>query len=218
MKLDEAPIFSMYRLTISTENRKRFLDVGQDNLLTSIKNEPGTLAMYSTHLASDTGTNFVFELYRDEVQYQIHANSPQFKRYGMVAKDILLGTEKTKLMPQYLYNEGPFKISENGERKAVLYHLNIQLSDVKHWQNLLSDAIVDLYHYGRGLLTFYAGTTNEELTDWMILIIYKDQSTVNAMKQSLQDILTEINLKLTKQVLVIDTIVSQDELEFSNDL
>lgn len=83
---------------------------------------------------------------------------------------------------------------------------------------MLSDAIVDLYHYGRGLLTFYAGTTNEELTDWMILIIYKDQSTMNAMKQSLQDILTEINLKLTKQVLVIDTIVSQDELEFSNDL
>lgn len=115
MKLDEAPIFSMYRLTISTENRKRFLDVGQDNLLTSIKNEPGTLAMYSTHLASNTGTNFVFELYRDEVQYQIHANSPQFKRYGAVAKDILLETEKTILTPQYLYNEGPFKISENGE-------------------------------------------------------------------------------------------------------
>lgn len=102
MNLQQAPIFRMYKLVINPDDRQAFLDEGANNFQTSFKNEANTLMMLSSHLDTAGTINFVFEMYKDNASYQIHANSPQFKRYGQLAQKIVKEKSLQELEPLFL--------------------------------------------------------------------------------------------------------------------
>ncbi|WP_334332877.1 hypothetical protein [Companilactobacillus sp. HBUAS59544] len=102
MNLKQAPIFRMYKLVIDSNNRQAFLDEGENNFQTSFETEANTLMMLSAHLDTVGTTNFVFEIYKDNTSYQIHANSPQFKQYGQLAQKIVKDKSLQELEPVFL--------------------------------------------------------------------------------------------------------------------
>lgn len=59
------PLFRLFNLKITAKEREAFAKVGERNLLTSIENEPGTLAMYTSHVDPAGLDNRVIEIYRD---------------------------------------------------------------------------------------------------------------------------------------------------------
>ena len=74
MNLETAPILRLYKLEIDSKNREKYLQVGKDNMLTSIENEPGTVFMETGHEDEAGSINYVFECYQDMAKYNIHAN------------------------------------------------------------------------------------------------------------------------------------------------
>ena len=92
----------LFKLERDVSQRERFDNEGQANLLTSIDTEPGTLAMYATHLPDDPATCYVFEVYASEDAYQVHAASPQFKAYAAMAMETLTGREIYQLVPELM--------------------------------------------------------------------------------------------------------------------
>lgn len=96
------PITRLFKLQRDVSKSEHFDEVGEVNLTTSIETEPGTLAMYATHLPEDPATCYVFEVYADDDAYQVHAASPQFKDYVAMAADVLTGREVYQLKPELL--------------------------------------------------------------------------------------------------------------------
>ena len=97
-----ALVTRLFKLQRDVSQSERFDSVGQTNLLTSIDTEPGTLAMYATHLPNDPATCYVFEVYADEEAYQVHAASPQFKDYVAMAGEVLTDRAVYQLVPELL--------------------------------------------------------------------------------------------------------------------
>ena len=96
------PITRLFRLVADPTQLDRFGSVGEQNLMTSITNEPGTLSMNATHLPADASVNYVFEIYADQAAYEVHAASPQFKAYGTMASEVLTGRSVYPCNPQLL--------------------------------------------------------------------------------------------------------------------
>ena len=71
----------IFELTIDGSQKKRFDSVGFHNLNTSVKTEPGTLAMYATHVKDEPGKSIILEIYQDQDAYQKHVASSQFGQY-----------------------------------------------------------------------------------------------------------------------------------------
>lgn len=95
-------ITRLFKLGRRLDNADEFDRVGEVNLATSIEVEPGTLAMYSTHLADDPAMCYVFEVYADDDAYQVHAASPQFKAYVAMAAENLTSREVCQVQPELM--------------------------------------------------------------------------------------------------------------------
>lgn len=81
----------LFKLERDLAQKDWYNEVGETNLTTSIKQEPGTLAMYGTHLPEAPETCYVFEVYADEDAYQEHVASPHFKAFTEMAGSVLTG-------------------------------------------------------------------------------------------------------------------------------
>ncbi|MBR3225807.1 MAG: antibiotic biosynthesis monooxygenase [Atopobiaceae bacterium] len=95
-------ITRLFKLGRKLDNAEEFNRVGEANLTTSVDTEPGTLAMYSTHLADDPAMCYVFEVYADDDAYQVHASSAQFKAYVDMAADNLTSREVCQVRPELM--------------------------------------------------------------------------------------------------------------------
>ena len=95
-------ITRLFKLGRKLDNADEFDRVGESNLVTSIESEPGTLAMYSTHLPDDRAMCYVFEVYADDDAYQVHASSAQFKAYVAMAADTLTSREVCQVQPELM--------------------------------------------------------------------------------------------------------------------
>ncbi|WP_254260538.1 putative quinol monooxygenase [Lactobacillus helveticus] len=72
-------------------------------------------------------SNYVIECYQDEEHYQIHANSPQFKHYGQVAKKIITGTEMINLKPELVKTSTTiFRVFEDQDINATLTKIKVR--------------------------------------------------------------------------------------------
>lgn len=101
----------LFKLGRKLADVEEFDSVGQNNLVTSIEEEDGTLAMYSTHLKGDPAQLFVFEVYASEEAYQTHASSAQFKAYVEIASTSLTNREVISVAPELmLEKEGLLEI------------------------------------------------------------------------------------------------------------
>jgi len=217
MELTKRPIFRMYKLGIDQTDRKVFANEGAHNLVTSIKNEPGTLAMFATH-ADATGTdNYIFELYQDTDNYNIHANSPQFKQYGQVAQKVLKDREVHELRLQFLETKDEaLQISAEDNYAVRLSEVIIAKSSVSEFRDELKLAINDAITNEPGTIACYAATTDRKQTDWVILFVYKDIEAQNLHAEKSNPQLASLIVSQNNHQLHIDTIVSQGKLSYQD--
>lgn len=138
MKLINAPIIRIFHLIINEQDRTTFVNEGKHNMMTSIENEPGTLFMLAAHDDNLGESNYVIECYQDEEYYQIHANSPQFKHYGKVAKKVITGTKMINLQPEVIKTiDIPFRIV--GKQDLIAKLTKIKINEDIDFEKLISD-------------------------------------------------------------------------------
>ena len=114
-------ITRLFRLERDMAKEDYYNEVGANNLTTSIKIEPGTLAMYATHVPDDPKTCYVFEVYADDDAYNEHVASLHFKAFGKMAGEVLTGRAVFQLVPRLLV-EKPEPLLVNGP-SAIEPHL-----------------------------------------------------------------------------------------------
>jgi len=202
MRLIEVPILRMYHLTIDGSQRDDFLAAGVHNLLTSHKEEPGTLAMYATHLDAASIDNFVVELYQNNDQYQVHANFPQFKAYGQVAQKVVTDKSMQELHPQFLKtNDEDLVVSNQNDYYLKLTNFSLNADKVEQFKDELKNYQPES--------TVYLATIDSSENDWLSLELVKDDSE-SLLGQRIKQFSNKSNIKLLK----VDSLVSQPKVEF----
>lgn len=126
MKLKNAPILRLYKLETDPKDHQKYVEAGKDNMLTSIKDEPGTLFMQTGH--ENEGKNYVFECYQDQEQYNVHANSPQYKAFAKTAAEILTNKVMVELQPEFIAtSDEKLAVAEPANYVAYLTEIGVGL-------------------------------------------------------------------------------------------
>ncbi|WP_125590979.1 putative quinol monooxygenase [Companilactobacillus jidongensis] len=212
-KLTSIPLFRLFKLRIKADKRSVFVKVGQQNLLTSIKKEPGTLAMYTSHLDNDGVDNRVLELYRDQDSYQTHANSEQFRAFRSVAGQAVIEQSVIPLMPILLVEQGPslHEVIPNAIH-INLTEVDVDMSKITEYLTLLKNEVKHSKLSDTGLFVTYVGQVNDESNKIVLFEVYKNTTSYAEHCQSIhfqkfnQDIQgmvkTQDSIKLRPDVLV----------------
>ncbi len=203
--LSNPPILRHFQLTIDGRDRAAFVAEGTANLVTSLRTEPGTLAMFATH-ADDAGTqNEVFELYQDDASYQIHAQSPQFKHYGQLAQLVVKKHQMAELSPQVLASTTDgFKVSGANTNQLLLTEFTADRQLQANWDQLRNGSLIQ-----------YVATLLSTPTNWVLISVYPDATTLSAGQHKLQSWLAaEAVADVRQRVLAVDTMVSQPGVQY----
>lgn len=174
MRLKEAPVLCLYKLETDSKDHQRYVQADIDNMLDSIKNEPGTLFMQTGH--EDEGTNYVFECYKDLDQYNVHANSPQFKDFTKTAKEILTNRVMVELQPEFIAtSKEKLAVAEPEGYVAYLTEIGVGFDKGDEFAHGVLKEMEAAVKQEDDILTMIAGTVVDQPNEWLSLEIYKNE-------------------------------------------
>ncbi|RRK09760.1 hypothetical protein D1831_10920 [Lactiplantibacillus garii] len=207
MQMNRDMIFRRYQLEISAVDRARFVAEGNHNMTTSLATEPGTLTMIATH-ADDAGThNVVFELYRDQASYQLHARSPQFKRYGQLAQAVVTGKAMDELQLEYLNSpQAGLNVSGASTQQILMFDLTVR----PEWQAEFKARLTAKLDQDHGqVVAGYAATFRDQPARGLLLLTYQQSTDRVTDSKAWSAWLGQYAQPVTSQVLTVDTMVAQ---------
>ncbi|WP_409022048.1 putative quinol monooxygenase [Dellaglioa sp. P0083] len=186
MKLKNSPLLRLFKLKINLADRERFEKAGMVNLTTSIQQEKGTLAMYSAHLDEAGTENMVIESYQDEVHYQKHANSAQFKMFSNIASQAVIEKSMINLSPELLL-EKTTALHELMPVRVILKVTSIEIESnkVKEFREASLSAMKRSFENEAGLLVTYIASVDGNLNQWVFVEIYRSDEDYQAHLQTM---------------------------------
>jgi len=220
--MSQAPLFRLFKLRLKASEKAAFAKVGKQNLLTSIQQETGTLAMYTGHLDEAGVENRVLELYRDQASYEVHAKSPQFQAFKTVAGQAVVDQSVMSLTPLLLLEQGPaLRTVAPTQQVVVLTELMTQPTATTDMQVLVKSAVRRAITTEPSLVTAYFGQVTAEPQRFVLFEVFQGdeayqqhQRTANfkAFKQASQSLITQATTTMIKP----DVLVTQGQLTFEN--
>lgn len=215
--IKQAPLFRLFKLHIKAEQRANFVAVGQQNLLTSIKQESGTLAMYTGHLDDAGVENRVLEVYRDQASYEIHANSAQFQAFKTVAGQAVVAQSVLALTPILLLEQGQgLRAVQPTTNVAYLTEMTAVSDQQLALEKLVSAEMTQAMATEPGLVVTYFGQVADEPQQFVRFEVY---TSASAYRQSHQHSkLSEASQAMVSQQQTTeikpDVFVTQGQLSF----
>ena len=175
----------LFRLERDLAQRERFDEVGERNLLTSVREEAGTLAMYATHVPDAPEACYVFEVYAGEVAYQEHPSSPQFKAYVEMAGEVLTDREVVSVKPALLV-EKPEPLEVAGPNAVVPRLARITVPP-EHDIAFRAAAYANMRQSVQqedGVLVMYAATLADDPTRWVFWEVYASEEAYEQHRET----------------------------------
>ena len=214
------PITRLFRLVSDEGQCDRFASVGEHNLLTSIDVEPGTLSMSAAHLADDPCVNYVFEIYRDEAAYEVHAASGQFLAFADFARTGLTDRAVYTCSPELLLEkEGGLKV-RRGETACVrMARLVVSEGHGPAFREAVFANMRASVATEEGVLAMYASTLADDASVWYFWEVYASEEAYAAHRETdhfKAYIAATAGLVTAKELtpLVADTLVNQGGLDW----
>lgn len=178
-------ITRLFRLERDLAQSKRFDEVGERNLFTSIEQEPGTLAMYATHMADDASVCYVFEVYAGQDAYEVHANAPHFKAYVQMAADVLTGREVISVVPELmLEKKTPLRVVSGSPVAPRLARITVPQEHDEAFREAVFANMRASIAQEDGVLVMYAATLADEPTKWVFWEVYASEEAYAAHRDT----------------------------------
>lgn len=205
-------IFRRYQLQIDSSDRDRFVAEGVHNMTTSLAVEPGTLAMYATHLDVAGTNNFIFELYQNQAEYEVHANSSQFKQYGQLAQSVVQHKAVDDLRLEYA-SRSREKINVSGPNSKQMLMLDFKVAPELRAHFI--SALHDQCRVVRDQVQIcYSATFADNPNHWLLMLVFNDHQQLVRTAQTWPTWLNPYTGLVTEQVLKVDTMVAQADFGY----
>ncbi len=178
----------LFVLGIDESDAGRMAEVGRHNLTVSNENEPGTLAMFTSHLPGDVTSNYVYELYADEDAYQVHAHAPQFLAFAEFAKTGLTSRQVVALVPQLMLKKNePLRVTDEVAATAMslrLAHVVVKPEcDAAYREAVFANMRASIERE-QGVLVMFASTVEDDPTQWYFWELYANEDAYGAHRQT----------------------------------
>lgn len=89
---------------VKPEQRDRFLEVIEDDAISSVRDEPGCVDFNVLQDPSDPDTYYFYEVYRDQDAFKAHAETAHYARWRAASQEVLDGPTKrlelTRVFPR----------------------------------------------------------------------------------------------------------------------
>ena len=207
----------LFRLGRDLANEEEFNKVGEHNLVTSIKVEDGTLAMYSTHLPDDPSMCYVFEVYASEEAYQVHAASPQFKAYVSMASTTLTSREVFSVVPELMLEKAEPLMVTDGSASPRCCFVQILPEKLEAFREAVFANMRTSVATEPGVLVLYAASMADDPLSWVFWEVYASEEAYAAHTSTdhfKAYIAATADCLASKELvpLAADTLVSKGEL------
>ena len=93
------PLVRIAELEIDPAQLEKYKAAVKEEMETSVRVEPGVLAIYSVALREDASKLRFFEIYADEAAYLAHIASPHFRKYVEITKDMIRSRKLIETVP-----------------------------------------------------------------------------------------------------------------------
>ena len=211
-------ITRLFRLERDMAKEDYYNEVGANNLVTSIKVEPGTLAMYATHVPDDPKTCYVFEVYADDDAYNEHVASPHFKAFGKMAGEVLTDRAVFQLVPRLLVEKPePLVVNEPSSIEPHLVYVDVKEGGEDAFLAAITANMRTAVEVEPGVLVMYAAQLAEQPSRWVFWEVYASAEAYAAHRetQHFKDyIIATEDIVEGKEFFVLspDTLVSKGSL------
>ena len=211
-------ITRLFKLVVNPDRKDDYNAVGVNNLTTSHKVEPGTLAMYSTHVPDDPTCCYVFEVYADDDAYNTHVASAHFQAFAKMAGEVLTDRAVYQLKPQLLVEkEEPLFVNGPNAVEPHLVYVDVKPGGEEAFLAAITANMRTSVEVEPGVLVMYAATLADEPTRWVFWEVYADADAYAAHRetQHFKDYIAATEDVVTGKeflVLTADTLVSKGSL------
>ncbi len=96
------PVVRIAELDIDPNQLERYRAAVKEEVETSVRVEPGVLAIYAVGEKDDPSKLRFFELYADEAAYDAHIGSAHFRKYAETTKDMITSKRLIETVPVQL--------------------------------------------------------------------------------------------------------------------
>jgi quinol monooxygenase YgiN len=100
------PLVRIAELEIDPAQLDAYTAAVKEEIETSVRVEPGVLAIYCVAIKDDPLKLRFFELYADEAAYRAHIASPHFRKYVQTTKDMITSRRLIETEPVQLSAKG----------------------------------------------------------------------------------------------------------------
>lgn len=171
--------------------------------------------MGATHQDVFGATNYIFELYRDEAHYQVHAQSPQFQQYQQVARRIVQDKMRLELTPQVLRSQAEaLRISGPNDLVVRGLFLTAKPGQTATIRQRVTERVERLAFNEPDTLAVYAATVATDQTQWVILEVYRNVHVIATGDHDLTHTLADVVSQQFSRHLAPDVLVTQGSLTF----
>jgi quinol monooxygenase YgiN len=98
----EMPFVRVAELEIDPAQLDRYTAAVREEMETSVRTEPGVLAIYAVAEKDHPHKLRFFEIYADEAAYRAHIASPHFRKYVEVTRDMITSRRLLDVTPVQL--------------------------------------------------------------------------------------------------------------------
>jgi quinol monooxygenase YgiN len=98
----QTPLVRIAELAIDPAQLASYQAAVKEEMETSIRTEPGVLAIYCVALEEDPSQLRFFEIYKDEAAYQAHIASAHFRKYVEITKGMIRSRKLLETVPVQL--------------------------------------------------------------------------------------------------------------------
>jgi quinol monooxygenase YgiN len=95
-------VVRLAKLQIDTSQLEAYKVALKEEIETSIRVEPGVLTLYAVSDKDNPTLITIFEIYADVKAYEAHRESPHFKKYKIITKEMVKSLDLTEAVPLLL--------------------------------------------------------------------------------------------------------------------
>lgn len=176
-------IFRLFRLGLDLSYETDFNQIGYNNFTQSMELEPGTLAMYGSHVPGDKSQQVVLERYASDEAYQQHVASPHFKAFAGLAQKAITSREVVTLAPEiFLQKPTALRVLEPNDFSVRL--ATVTVSDSQAFADIVLPEMKASMDKEAGVLVMYAGTDVDNPDTWYFFEVYKDEAAYETHRET----------------------------------
>jgi quinol monooxygenase YgiN len=96
---EQGKVIRLARLQIDSTRLVNYQVALKEEIEASLRTEPGVLTLYAVAEKGNPTKLTIFEIYANEEAYTAHRNSPHFKKYKLVTKEMVKSLELSEAVP-----------------------------------------------------------------------------------------------------------------------